>query len=46
MAEVNAGEKKLLTPFELFFPKMYILELGGFGPTAEIYKRNLSFATK
>ena len=29
--------QNLLTPLELIFPKMNILELGGFGPTAEIY---------
>ena len=29
--------QNLLTPFELIFPKMNILELGGFGLTAEIY---------
>ena len=28
--------QNLLTPFELIFLKMNILELGGFGPTAEI----------
>ena len=33
----SSFEQNLLTPFELIFPKMNILELGGFGMTADIY---------